>query len=965
MTKTLITKPVRLQRTLVNILFLLLVTKGFAIIQEDSLSPRMRINFDKDWKFIQKEVTPASEADFDDSAWRSLDLPHDWSIEGEYDIDNPMGAQCGYLPAGIGWYRKTVTVPKSWKDNYVEIAFDGVFMNSTVWANGQKLGTRPYGWVSFAYDISKIARDADEITFSVRVDNSKQPAARWYTGSGIYAHTYIDVKNKTHILRNGIFVRTEGDTVLVETEIASKNLKNRKLRLRSSILDRQGTVVAVANQKLTKGSDGSFKGKLILEKPDFWSVENPYLYTLKTELLVGQNIEDIVETKFGVRDIAWKTETGLWLNGKNVKLRGVCNHQDAGALGSAVPDKILRYRLQQLKDMGVNAIRTSHNPQTPIFYDLCDEMGMLVMDEIFDGWKRKAENDYGAHFFDEWWKKDLSDWIKRDRNHPAIVIYSVGNETRGTIGKALVETCHALDPTRPVTSGHSGSEYMDVLGVNGSSEKKGFIEDLKEKQEGKVFIATENTHTWQVRGYYRTKTWYRDGYPNEKQKPYEIADLTENEVFTHDWIDDGARRNRKQIFNSSYDNAMVRVSSRLNIAQLRDVPSYAGSFRWTGYDYIGEASYVHGGWPFKAFMGGAIDLANFEKDLYYLYQSQWTTKPMVHILPHWTHPKIELGTEIPIWVYSNCDEVELFFENRSLGKVIPGKVWNKMQCQWMVKWQPGTLRAVGYKDGEVVAEKSIKTANRPSNIKLSVDGEPLRKMENDIVQVRVAATDDSGTFYPYGENRTYFTVIGAGKIKALDNGSPVDVERHVGPNHRKAFYGLTRAYIESVDGASPINLLASSILGEKRLITSNEVSIATELLNLRGKTIQPEVEVFYTVNGDEPTVHSNQYSSSFEIPLETTVKALVVVDGEPTQMLEEKFGKKEGFTWNKTSKDTSDIGEQAEDAKVFKGKVLTAGKNFRAKGYVSLDKIKGASVEWYQENDGGEADGKCNYTLQC
>ena len=663
------------------------------------------------------------------------------------------------------------------------------------------MGTRPYGWVSFAYDISEIAQKADKITFSVRVDNSQQPSARWYTGSGIYAHTWVVVKNKTHIPRNGIFIRTAGDTVLVETEIAGKNLKNRKLRLRSSVLDSQGSVVAVFEEGMDKGSDGTFKAELMLEKPHNWSVENPYLYVLKTELLLGSKKLDVVETKFGVRDIQWKTDTGLWLNGKNVKLQGVCNHQDAGALGSAVPDKILRFRIQQLKNMGVNAIRTAHNPQTPIFYELCDELGMLVMDEVFDGWKKKAKNDYGAHYFNDWWKQDLTDWIKRDRNHPAIVIYSLGNETGGKIGQAMVETCHVLDPSRPVTSGHSGSEFMDVLGVNGSSEKKGYIENLKEKQEGKVFIGTENTHTWQVRGYYRTKTWYRDGFPNEKQKPYEIPDLTKNEVFTHDWIDDEARANRKQIFNSSYDNAMVRVSSRLNIAQIRDVPAYAGSFRWTGHDYIGEASYVHGGWPFKAFMGGAIDLANFEKDLYYLYQSQWTTQPMVHILPHWTHPKMELGTEIPIWVYSNCDEVELFFDNRSLGKVKPGREWNKMQCQWMVKWRPGTLKAVGYKDGKIVSEKIIRTADRPSKMELSIDGEPLRNIENDIVQVRVSATDDAGTFYPYGENRTHFTVIGGAKIKALGNGSPVDVEQHVGPSHRKAFYGLTRAYIESVDRA--------------------------------------------------------------------------------------------------------------------------------------------------------------------
>ncbi|BAX78826.1 glycoside hydrolase family 2 TIM barrel-domain containing protein [Labilibaculum antarcticum] len=919
----------------------------------EQINTRLRLSFDTDWKFIQKDVAEAQQVMFDDASWRTLNLPHDWSIEGEYEENNPMGDGCGYLPAGFGWYRKTISVPESWKGKYVDIAFDGVFMNSTVWANGQKLGTRPYGWTSFAYDISEIVQKSDKITFAVRVDNDKQPSARWYTGSGIYAHTWIDIKNKTHISRNGIFIKTKGKKVFVETDLSNVDLKVKSGLLITSVIDNNGNTVATSKDEIKIHSDSIVKTELVIKEPNRWAIENPYLYRLKTELLLNNEIVDVVETKFGVRDIEWKAETGMWLNGENVKLQGVCNHQSAGALGAAVPNKILRFRIQQLKDMGVNAIRTAHNPQTPVFYDICDELGMFVMDEIFDGWKKKAKNDYGARYFNDWWKQDLTDWIKRDRNHPSIVIYSVGNETGGEVAKDLVETCNTLDPTRPVTSGHSGSEYMNVLGVNGSSEKKGYLENLEANQKGKVFIGTENTHTWQVRGYYRTKTWFRDGFPNKNQKPYVLPDLTEKEVFTNDWIDKFDRKNRKQIFNSSYDNATVRVSSRLNIAQLRDIPAYSGSFRWTGYDYIGEAGYVHGGWPFKAFMGGAIDLANFKKDLFYLYQSQWTNKPMVHILPHWTHPKVNLGTEIPVWVYSNCDEVELFYNDTSLGKIKPGTKWDKMQCQWLVKWQPGTLKAVGYKNDKIVSEEIIKTANEPSKIKLSIDGESLEDTANDIVQVRVTTTDKASEFYPYGENRTYFNVIGAGKIKALDNGSPVDIEQHVGPNNRKAFYGLTRAYIESTDNSGEINLLASCILGEKKLITSNKVSIDTEIINLRGNKIQPKIEIFYTINGDEPTTNSKSYKTSFEIDNETTVKALLVIDGLPIQVLVERFGKNEGFTWNENSRNDAPIGEQAEDANIISGKVQSKGAKFNGTGYVSMDKKIGASVAWYQENDGG------------
>ncbi|WP_299668307.1 glycoside hydrolase family 2 TIM barrel-domain containing protein [uncultured Polaribacter sp.] len=945
-------KTSKIQSILFLIVFGLISGCATKKVKEIGIDTRARLNFDKNWKFIQQDVTGAQNVKFDDASWRKLNVPHDWSIEGEYHKENPMAGTAGYLPAGFGWYRKTIEVPKAWKGKHVAIAFDGVFMNSTVWANGIKLGTRPYGWISFAYDISEIVENSKEITFAVRVDNEKQPAARWYTGSGMYAHTWIDIKNKTHISRDGIFIKTKGSKVFVETTISSEYDQHKKGFLITSIADQNGHTVVSKKNEFTISNTSKNNTELTIQNPEKWSVETPYLYTLKSEVVVGDKIADIVETKFGVRDIEWKPETGMWLNGENVKLQGACNHQDAGALGAAVPDKILRFRIQQLKDMGVNAIRTAHNPQTPIFYELCDELGMLVMDEIFDGWKRKAKNDYGAHHFDKWWKQDLTDWIKRDRNHPSIVIYSVGNETGGGVAKELVEVCNLLDPTRPVTSGHSGSKHMNVLGVNGSSEKKGFLENLEKHRKGKVFIGTENTHTWQVRGYYRSQTWYRDGFPNKNQRPYKIPDLTNKEVFTHDWTKNEDRKNKKQIFNSSYDNATVRVSSRLNIAQLRDIPAYAGSFRWTGYDYIGEANYVHGGWPFKAFMGGAIDLANFEKDLYYLYQSQWTSKPMVHMLPHWTHPKVTLGTEIPVWVYSNCDEVELFLNEKSLGKIKPAKEWDKMQCQWLVQWQPGTLRAVGYKNNNIVAEEMIKTADAPSKIKLSIDGKPLNNKSNDIVQVRVTTTDAKGEFYPYGENRTYFNIIGAGKIKALDNGSPVDVEPHVGPNHRKAFYGLTRAYIEATENSDDINLLASCILGEKKLITSNKVSIDTDIITLRGSKIQPKIEIFYTTNGDHPTKNSIRYTVPFKIDLETTVKALVVVNGKPIQALKEKFGKNEGFTWNENDGSSSKIGEQAEDATIKNAQVVSIEKKYNGTGYVSLNK-KQSSITWYQENDGG------------
>jgi len=918
-----------------------------------------RTTFNEHWKFKLGDHPGAEKINYSDSDWRALDLPHDWSIEGEYREDNPMGGQCGYLPAGIGWYRKIITVPNAWKGKHVEIAFDGVFMNSTVWANGRKLGFRPYGWISFSYDISPEVENSDSIVFAVRVDNDKQPSARWYTGSGIYANTWIDVDEKVRIPSSGIFVRTAGNTVNLETELANLNNNAVSVELVSSVNDKDGKTVAKATKifQLVSNKTELFAQSLNIENPKRWSPESPYLYTLVSEVKVGKKLLDRVETRFGVRDVVWKPETGMWLNGENIKLQGVCNHQDAGAFGAAVPDKILRFRIEQLKEMGCNAIRTAHNPQTPQFYDMCDEMGMLVMDELFDGWKRKAENDYGAHAFDDWWNRDLTDWIKRDRNHPSVVVYSIGNETEGEIAKDMVARCHELDNTRPVTSGHSSSEYMDIFGVNGSSEMQGWFDRMP---KDRVFIGTENTHTFQVRGYYRTKTWFRDGYPNEKRRPHFYPDLTEKEVFTYDWTNGAGRKNYKQIFNSSYDNATVRLTSRHNIEQLRDLPHYAGSFRWTGHDYIGEASYVHGGWPFKSFMGGAIDMANFEKDLYYLYQSQWTSVPMVHILPHWTHPTLNEGTEIPVWVYSNCDEVELFLNGQSLGKVKPGKSHDNMQCQWMVGYVPGELKAVGYKSGKEAATELICTADAPAKIKLSVDGEALTNAANDIVQVRVTTTDAKGEFYPYGENRTYFHVFGSGKIRALDNGSPIDVEKHFEATNRIAFFGLTRAYIESTNDEGDIALLASCILGEKKQVTSKTVSIDYQFIRLRGKTHQPKVEVFYTTDGSEPKVQSSVYSHPFEVELGTTVKALVVADGKSVHSMTERFAKDGGFVWDAKVVADKPGGDQAEDASFNDATVMDEGKGFNGRGYIDLGRNAGGYVEWYQENDGGEGE----FTLQ-
>ena len=911
-----------------------------------------QISFDEGWRFVRGDRAGAEQASFPDTSWRILDLPHDWSVEGKPDRNHSTTDRCGYLPTGIGWYRKTIDVPQEWIGKQVAIQFDGVFRNSTVWANGKKLGKRPYGWVSFEYDISDIVQASKSITFAVQVDNRQQHAARWYTGSGIYAHTWINVRAPIHIPTSGVWLRTDGASVSIDTTVRNSGGFNSDCEVKTTILDASGKEVAVQQRTvdLQKGANTTVAQTLNLSSAQRWSPDNPYLYVAVSELLVGDRVLDRVETRFGVRDIQWIPGRGMLLNGKVVKLRGVCQHQHVGALGAAAVEKIMRFRVEQMKAMGCNAIRTAHNPHTPEFYDICDEVGMIVMDEFVDGWNRKAKHDYGAHDFDKWWQRDLTDWIKRDRNHPSVFLWSVGNETHGDIGKDLVAKCHELDPTRPVTSGSSESDFMDIYGMNGGSEGKGWFEN--QMPADRVFIGTENTHTWQTRGYYRTQTWYRDG---KIDVAANIPNLTEQEIFTVDWTDNSHRANRKQFYKSSYDNSTVRSPARRAIAQIRDVPNNAGMFRWTGHDYLGEAGLGSGAWPFRMFSGGAVDLANFEKDLYYLYQSQWTTEPMVHILPHWTHPVMKPGTKIPVWVYSNCDQVELLLNGKSMGKKSPGTKWQQMQCDWLVGWTPGTLKAVGYNDGNQAVEQTIGTSDAPAKLELSIDGRPLADSGNDIVQVRATFRDAKGEFYPYGENRIWYQLNGPAQIRALDNGKPNDPESFYGRTDRTAFFGLARAYIESTKLPGNISLVAGAILGDKKLVVSKNIHIDVRQIALRGQISNADFEIFYTTDGAQPTSASKRYQGSFSVPLGTTVKAIANLNGKTVLTMKERFASDVGLLWEGGGLDTEFGGEQAEDAEFSVAKKSTVGKNYNGSGYLDMGKEKGAYVHWYRENDGDTA----------
>lgn len=913
----------------------------------ENTDERWRSSIDMNWSFRWEDdfdTTEEKEAyaleDWSDpstdvSDWRLLNVPHDWTIEAEYSSDEYAGT--GYLPTGIAWYRKTLEVPVEWAEDgrQVSIEFDGIFRDSDIYVDGELVGGRAYGWISFDCDITDQVNAAhaegrEYVEIAVRVDNELQPAARWYSGSGIYGHVWLLSTQEVYVERYGVYVTTpEVDlnggtsTAAIETTVVNDGDEAVAVEVRSSIYEKNGdmnpdvdvlaTTVTSAAQTVAAGSDVVVNQTASVDNTKLWDTVTPNLYYVYTEILMDGVVVDDDLDEFGFRTLYFGAEndelTGFYLNGEHTLIMGVADHRAVGALGAAPSDNVLYYRLSMLKDMGVNAIRTAHNPQTPQFFDICNELGIMVMDEIFDGWYGKATNDYGALHWADWWQIDVEEWVLRDRNEPSVIIWSIGNETGTNDKNDIAGYIQNWDTTRGITGGHvQTGANITITGVNGGSESTTYTNPYPDMP----FIATEAPHTWQVRGMYETQTWYRDGYTDGSGKLY-TENLTEEEIFQYDWAADTTYKGG---FQSSYDNAYVRGTARYNWWTTREMDWRMGEFRWTGFDYLGEASYVSGGWPYRLFTSGAIDSAFFEKDLFYLYQSMWKDvdvegNAMVHILPSWTHPIMELGTEIPVWVYSNCVSVELFQDDVSLGRQFGGDMderdYEEMQYEWMVPWYEGTLRAVGYDEaGNIIAEEEISSASNPTQISLElvddgglVDGQ-VPVDDSYIAQIEIETQDADGNFYPYGENTAFYYIDGPAYLKAVDNGSPVDTNAHYAVNERDAFMGLNRVYLQPTQDDGDIVFTAASILGEKKQLTSDEVAIDVQQMVLRGdeNTYLPEITVYYTTDGTTPTKDSTLYTGTFTVELETTVMAAVYADGQKILDLEETISVTEGLYWD-------------------------------------------------------------------
>lgn len=791
------------------------------------LSAREHRSFDKDWLFVLADSAGMQNSEYSDGHWRRLNLPHDWAIEGDFSPSNPSGASGGALPGGIGWYRKHFSLSPDEKYDRFTITFDGVYMNSTVYINGHKLGTRPYGYSTFEYDLTPYIYKKGDNVIAVKVDNSDQPNSRWYSGCGIYRHVWLTkTLKKAYIPQWGQYVATtpKGDVkVKVDFHVDDSRLK---LSIRNTIYDAAGKVVA--------RSQGNQSQQLKVRKPHLWSIGKGYLYTVKSELVVNGKVVDTATTQTAFRDVRFDARKGFFLNGENMKINGVCEHHDFGCLGATLNEDALHRKLTILRDMGVNAIRSSHNPPAPELLNMCDSMGIMVMDESFDMWRRKKSNGDYARFFDEWHQRDLSDLVKRDRNHPSIIMWSIGNEVleqwsdaaadtlsleqanlilnaghdastlshddelsvNSLLTRHLADIVKKYDPwgARPVTAGCNEPDPKNHLFKSGAIDVIGFnyhhqwVKDVPRNFPNKPFIFSESVSALQTRGYYRMPSDSIYTAPVEWWLPYTDPSFK----------------------CSAYDNMHASWSSTHE--ETWDVVKHndfvGGQFIWTGFDYIGEPTpYAY---PARSSYFGIIDLAGLPKDSYYMYQSEWTKKPVLHLFPHWNWLP---GQQIDMWCYYNqADEVELFINGKSQGirkKKVHGEgneaaVFDRSteyHVMWRVTFEPGEVKVVARKQGREISSQTIKTAGPPHHLVLKktyqntlasaaqtpsgVLGD-LQSPTSPTTFVEVNVVDKDGNLCPNAENEIYFS--SSAEILGTDNGNQTSLERFTDPK-RKAFFG--------------------------------------------------------------------------------------------------------------------------------------------------------------------------------
>lgn len=769
---------------------------------------------DSGWKFLNEEAE-GEKPGLNTNGWQTVDVPHDWAINGPFDENNDMqmvqvledgervakkrSGRTGGLPhVGIGWYRNSLEIPASWKGKRIFVEFDGAMSHAKVYLNGSYVGEWPYGYASFGFELTDKIDFGNANLLAVRLEN-KPNSSRWYPGAGIYRNVRLVATQPVRVKQWGTYISTPeiekgNGNVKIETILDGWAAGIKNVRLTTNLFDAQGKLVST----ITNGvSNLKTIQELIVTRPHLWSVTDPYLYKAESVVEVDGKKSDQYTTTFGFRYFRFTNNEGFFLNGKNMKLNGVCMHHDLGALGAAVNVSALQRQLTMLQEMGCNAIRTSHNPPTPELLDLCDKMGFLVIDEAFDEWKHaKCENGYNT-LWDEWAEKDMVAFIHRDRNHPSIILWSVGNEIREqsvTGGEVycqfLVDICKREDPTRPTTAGFNQWEaaikngFANIVDVPGWNYKPQHYSYIHRNFPEWTMYASETASTVSSRGEYFLPA---------------VAQVIRERVPYH---------------TSSYDMEYPpwATSPDREFAAQDSFPFMGGEFVWTGFDYLGEPTPFNNVWPSRSSYFGIVDLAGIPKDRYYLYQSKWTDKKVLHHLPHWNWEGLE-GKPIPVHCYTNYDRAELFVNGKSHGirEKDPATLYTKFRLVWDdVPYAPGELKVVALdKNNTPLASKIIKTAGKPAKIILGADRNSVSHSEKELAFVTATVVDANGVPCPKAGNKITLSVSGQGKLRAADNGDPTSVESFGDPV-RSAFNGKCVAILQSTASNGEMKLVAQS-----------------------------------------------------------------------------------------------------------------------------------------------------------
>ncbi|WP_369699890.1 glycoside hydrolase family 2 TIM barrel-domain containing protein [Flavobacterium sp. AED] len=789
--------------------------------EKDKISNSRKVAFNSGWSFHLNDSIKDKDTINNTTTWRTLNLPHDWSIEGKFDEKSPAGYGGGALNGGLGWYKKTFKVATANKNKTTSIIFDGVYRNSEVWINGHYLGKRPNGYIGFQYDLSPYLNYGDKNNeIIVKVDNSKQPNSRWYSGSGIFRNVWLQTTDKLHIEQWGTYITTpkvtaKNASVHLETTIKNQYTASKSASIITTIFKNDTKVISVTqNISIAANTNQVLNQDILINNPILWSIEKPELYTAVTIISIDNTIIDQYKTNFGIRSFKFDVDKGFILNGKQVKIKGVCLHHDLGPLGSAINTRAIERQLEILKNMGVNGIRTSHNPPAPELLDLCDKMGFIVMDEAFDMWKKaKTKYDYSLNW-DQWHAKDLQDQILRDRNHPSIFMWSIGNEIPEqwsdegvVIAKELSAIVKKLDTTRLVTAAmnpavnmnidavtlqfEKSKTYFNSLATSGALDIIGYnyahqtFEYHQKNFPNVPFIATETTSALETRGYYEFPSDTVKVWPVRWDLPFTTGNPN-NTVSAFDQV--------RAPWGSTHE-ATWKVIKKYDFL--------AGMYIWTGFDYIGEPTPYE--WPSISSYFGIVDLAGFPKDVYYMYQSEWTNKTVLHLFPHWNW---KAGQTVDVWAYyNNADEVELFLNGKSVG--VRSKKGDDLHVMWRIPFQAGTLKAVSRKNGKTVLETEIKTAEAPATFKLSADRATINADGNDLSFVTVDITDANGVLSPNANNEIHFSLKGNGKIVGVCSGDPVSHESYKGTKHT-ALNGKCLVVIQSGNKAEKLELTATA-----------------------------------------------------------------------------------------------------------------------------------------------------------